>query len=62
LLQSHIACWQQRNQLRCKAQTTDESEVNVEDKKIKSTLADLDAILGIQEEEPPAAASVSATC
>ncbi len=61
LLQSHIACWQQRNQLRCKAQTTDESEVSVEDKKIKSTLADLDAILGIQEEEAPAAAPVSSS-
>jgi hypothetical protein len=55
-LQSHIACWQQRSRLRCRA--AGESEASSEDRKIKSTLADLDAILGIQEEEPAAAAQV----
>jgi hypothetical protein len=57
-LQSHISCWQQRSRLRCRAAGEVESQERAEDRKIKTTLADLDAILGIQEEEPAAAAQV----
>ena len=57
-LQSHIASWQQRSRLRCRAAGDLESGASSEDRKLKTTLADLDAILGIQEEEPAAAAQV----
>jgi hypothetical protein len=55
LLQSHIACWQQRSRLQA---TGTESGQSVEDRKIKTTMADLDAILGIKEEDTSAAANV----